>query len=136
MGNRLDNVARELGIRLALQFGSTVKGSSHGRSDVDVAVLLERADVSLREYGDLVQAFQELFPGHEVDLAIINRADPLFLQKITENCRILYGSPGDLQRLSIYAFKRYQDHKKYFAMEREFTARALGPSSRQDCRND
>ncbi len=132
MGNGLDDVARERGIRLALQFGSTVKGASHGRSDVDVAVLLESADVSLQEYGDLLQAFQGLFPGQEVDLAIINRADPLFLQKITENCRILYGPPGELQRLRIYAFKRYQDHKKYFAMEREFTARALGLSSRQE----
>ncbi len=131
MRSRLEDVARERGIRLALQFGSTVTGVSHGRSDVDVAILLERADVSLQDYGDLLQTFQELFPGQEVDLAIINRADPLFLQKITENCRILYGPPGELQRLRIYAFKRYQDHKKYFAMEREFTARALGPSSRQ-----
>jgi len=131
MRSHLEDVAREHGIRLALQFGSTVTGVSHGRSDVDVAVLLEHADVSLQDYGDLLQAFQELFPGQEVDLAIINRADPLFLQKITENCRILYGPPGELQRLRIYAFKRYQDHKKYFAMEREFTARALGLSSRQ-----
>ena len=61
----------------------------------------------------------------QVDLAVINHADPLFLKKITDDCQILFGSVGQLQRLKIYAFKRYQDHRKYFDMERQYAARFL-----------
>ena len=47
-----------------------------------------------------------LHPDHEVDVAIINHADPLFLRKITERCRLLYGSaaaPGRAEDLCVQA---------------------------------
>ncbi len=55
---RLEEIACAHGVVLLLQFGSTVSGRQHPRSDVDLAVL-------------------------------INRADPFFLKKITEDCRLL-----------------------------------------------
>jgi hypothetical protein len=64
-------------------------------------------------------------PDREVDVAILNRADPLFLKKITEDCRLVYGSPRDLQRMKIYAFKRYQDHRRYLDMERLYVEQLL-----------
>ena len=73
----------------------------------------------------MIQELQGVFPEYEVDLALINRADPLFLKKITEDCRLLYGEPRQLQELKIYAFKRYQDHLPYFAMERTYVDRYL-----------
>jgi hypothetical protein len=39
--------------------------------------------------------------------------------------QIHHGSLKDLQKLKIYAFKRYQDHRKYFDMERQYAARYL-----------
>jgi len=92
---------------------------------VDVAVLLERPDMTLEERARLLHELQTLFPDREVDLAVLNRADPLFLKKITDDCRLLYGPPAALQRLRLYAFKRYQDHRKYLDLERRFVADAL-----------
>ncbi len=122
-------IANKYGILLALQFGSSVTGKTHARSDVDVAVLLDRPDISFREHADLLDDVQQLFPGREVDLAVINHADPLFLKKITEDCQILSGPVEQLQRLKIYAFKRYQDHRKYFDMERQYAAKHLASAS-------
>ena len=68
-------------------------------------------------------ALQEVLPDRQVDLAVINRADPLLLKKITERCQLLFGDPRDLEELKIYAFKRYQDHRRYFAMEQAFVDR-------------
>ncbi len=66
-----------------------------------------------------------------MDLAILNHADPLFLKKVTEDCRLLFGAPKELARLNLYAFKRYQDHRRYFDLERHFVAKALtGPVAR------
>lgn len=70
-------------------------------------------------------ATQRLYPEREVDVALINRADPLFLKKITEACQLVYGSPQELQRLRIYAFKRYQDHRRYLDMEGRYVERSL-----------
>ena len=121
---RLSEVCRAHGIRLALQFGSTVSGRTHGASDVDVAVLLERRPASLGAHADLVVDLQALLPGQTVDVALINGADPLFLKQITAQCRLLYGSPRALHELKIYAFTRYQDHRRFLAMERAYvTAR-------------
>jgi predicted nucleotidyltransferase len=125
----VSTIARKFGVVLALQFGSSVTGKTHERSDVDIAVLLERPDISFQEHADLLDDLHQLFPGKEVDLAMINHADPLFLKKIIDDCQILFGSAQRLQRLRIYAFKRYQDHRKYFEMERQYAAKYVASAS-------
>ena len=62
---------------------------------------------------------------HEIDLAVINHADPLFLKQVLERCRLLAGSPRRLAELKIYGFKRYQDHRRYLALESEHVRRVL-----------
>lgn len=121
----LEEIAGRHGLVLIVQFGSSVAGPTHPRSDIDIGVLLDRARLGPGEFAELVHDLQRLSPDREVDLAILNHADPLFLKKITETCRLLYGSPRRLQRLKLYAFKRYQDHRKYLDMERRFVTRAL-----------
>jgi len=125
-GQALEEVARRHRIRLIVQFGSSLTGKTHSQSDVDLAVLLEGPPLSFGEHADLAHELQGLFPDREVDLAFLNRADPLFLKKVTEACRLLYGRTSDLQQLKIYAFKRYQDHRKYLDLERRFVAQTFG----------
>lgn len=120
-----DAIARQHGIRLLLQFGSTVSAREHAQSDVDVGVLLERSPTTLDEWTALAADLQRCFPDRELDLAIINRADPLFLKQIVEGGRLLYGSPRAFAELKIYAFKRYQDHRRFLAMEREYVTRTI-----------
>jgi uncharacterized protein len=125
MQEALHDIAKKHGIVLALKFGSSVTGQVHPRSDVDLAVLLDRSNVTLHEHGELIESLQPLFPDRELDLALINHADPLFLKKITDNCELLYGPPERLQALKLRAFKRYEDHRRFFEMERKFAERFL-----------
>lgn len=125
MANDLNGIAEKHGILLALRFGSSVMGKTHARSDVDIAVLLDRSQITFREHLEILHDMQQLFSEREVDLAILNHADPLFLKKITDHCEVLYGPPERLQRLRIYAFKRFQDHRKYFELERRYAAAFL-----------
>ena len=118
-------IAERHGIRMLLQFGSTVTGQVHERSDVDLGVILARSSIGLRERAELEHDLQSLFPGRKIDLATLNHADPLFLKQATDNCRLLYGSEAELRRLKLYAFKRYQDHRRYLDLERRFVAEAL-----------
>jgi predicted nucleotidyltransferase len=118
-GLGLKELAQRFGIRVILQFGSTVTGTMHGGSDVDLAVQLETPAVSLETILEMQEALQSLFPGREVDLAILNRADPLFRKKIMEGCRILLGTSQDFARLRLYSFKTYQDFRPYLELERQ-----------------
>ena len=78
---RLEEIARRHGIVLMLKFGSAASGRTHPRSDVDIAILRERPDLPFRERAVLAHELQALVPEGDVDLALINRADPLFLKK-------------------------------------------------------
>jgi predicted nucleotidyltransferase len=133
-GEQLGAVGARFGINLIVRFGSSVTGRLHRRSDLDLGVLLGRSPLSLQAYGEMLHELQQLFADREVDLVVLNHADPLFLKKVTETCDLVYGSPRVLQRLKIYAFKRYQDHRRYLAFERKYVERALAERTGGDRR--
>jgi hypothetical protein len=88
-------------------------------------VQLDTPILSLGTILELQEAFQSQFPGRKVDLAILNRADPLFRKKIMESCRMLFGTSQDFARLRLYSFKTYQDFQPYLELERQSVARRL-----------
>lgn len=61
-----------------------------------------------------------------MDLAFLDRADPLFLKKILERCELLFGEPRRFAELRMLAFRRYMDHRRCLAMEADYVARRLG----------
>lgn len=121
----IGEIAQRFGLRLILQFGSTVTGMTHDRSDLDLAVQLDSFPVTLQTILEIQEALQTQFSGHEVDLVILNRADPLLLKKIVESCRLLFGTPQDFARLRLHAFKAFQDFRPYLELERRHVARRL-----------
>lgn len=121
----LARTAQKHGIRLLLQFGSSVTGLVHPDSDVDFAVRLERVPDTLEQEADLIADLQALTPGRNIDVTLINRADPLLLKQIAAHARLVYGTPREFDAFKLYAFKRYQDHCRYFDLEREYVDRAL-----------
>lgn len=121
----LRELAQRFKVRLILQFGSTVTGTTHDRSDLDLAIQFETLHASFQTVLDVQEALQMRFPGRKVDLAILNGANPLFLKKIVESCRVLFGMPQDLARLRLHAFKAYQDFRPYLELERRHVARRL-----------
>ena len=43
---------------------------------------------------------------------------------------LLYGDLTDLRDQRLYAFKRYQDHRRFFALERDYVRRKSAPAGR------
>ncbi len=123
-------LANKHGLLLLLRFGSSVTGRVHAASDIDLAVLFDRAPESLGALADLTADLQTLVPDREVDVAVLNHADPLFLKQVTEHCELVYGSPRRFTEFKMYAFKRYQDHRRYLNMERTYVDRAIGAMTR------
>lgn len=119
----LGEVAKRHGIQLLLQFGSTVTGQTHVDSDLDLAALFDKVPASFLDLGDVVADLQALFPGREVDLAILNHADPLLLRTTTDRAVLLYGTTRRFAEFRMHAFTRYQDHRRFLQLEREYVRR-------------
>ena len=116
----IEEMAKTHRLKMVLIFGSAATGKSHPQSDIDIAVKLSEASINFTDFADLQYDMQKIFPSGEVDLAIINYADPLFLKKIMETAILLYGNKKDLAELKIYAYKRYVDHQRYFNLEKNY----------------
>lgn len=108
---KLKKLAERYKLKLVLAFGSRVTKKMHLGSDFDIAVLLQKNDLTFKQHSSLSHKLQTIFPSCEIDLVLINHTDPLLLKKILENCQILYGSYKELAKLKLYSFKRYCDYK-------------------------
>ena len=115
----IEKIARRYNLSLILAFGSQITGKIHPDSDLDIAVLGKKI-LNQENYSALLFDLIKIFPEKEIDLVIINHADPLLLKKVLENCRLLYGSKRELANLKMYSFHRYCDYQKYFNLEEKF----------------
>ena len=122
--DRLNQLASDYGVRLALLFGSAASGRTHERSDVDVALLF-RETPDFDRFAKFQHELQMELPGRKLDLVLLEHADPLLLKKITESCGLIYGDVRELERLKTYAFRRYQDHRRFLELEREYVHRFI-----------
>jgi predicted nucleotidyltransferase len=111
-------------LRLLLIFGSVVTGRARPDSDLDIGILAGR-QLSPQDWGEIGTRLSTLFPARTVDLADLDRADPLFLAKVSDSAVLLGGTARALAEFRIYAFRRYQDHKRYLALEPAYLARFL-----------
>lgn len=127
----IEELAKNHKLRMVLVFGSAVTGKSHPQSDIDIAVKSSGDPIDYNEFADIQYDLQNLFPGREIDLAILNYADPLFLKKIVETAILLYGEERDLAELKIYAYKRYIDHQRYFQLEKNYVNNFIGKHRRK-----
>lgn len=111
------------GIALVLLFGSQAAGNAREDSDLDIAVRFRDRKPTLRRLLDVQRELSGVFPGREIDVASLERADPLFMKKIAERFAVLFEDRGEADAFLRLAFKRYQDHARYLAVERDFARR-------------
>jgi predicted nucleotidyltransferase len=108
-------VAREIGARLVLLFGSAARAEARRPEDLDIAILaagpLDTVDVTNRLIRRLgIQ---------EVDVVDLRRADPLLLALVARDGVLLYeAAPGELARFASLAARRYADTRKFRESER------------------
>ena len=97
-----------LGVLLAVTFGSRARGIHGPQSGLDVGVWLgSTSDVRLDRL-DAVRA--ALHASLEVDLVVLDLADPLLLYEVAVDGRPVFESrPGTWEEFRILAVKRYYD---------------------------
>lgn len=119
----LGSIAKKFNLKLVLVFGSFATGKNRQGSDLDIAVLGSET-ISFAQQIDLISELSRLFH-QDVDLSVLNSANPLLLFQVSKHAELLYGSQADFARFKLYAFHRYHDYAPYFQMERDFNQKII-----------
>lgn len=102
--DQLRSVVEEHPVRLAVLFGSTVRGERHPRSDVDVAVEFERHVPDVLEAVLALSAdLSEALDTNDVDVSVVDRFDPRVGRRAFSEGRLVLGSA-----------ERFQKHRRAF----------------------
>lgn len=106
-----------------------MSGRMHPESDVDVGVWAERG-LSAAQRTRLWVEISNLFQS-EIDLTLLNRAEPLLLNQVATKGRLLYEHQhGAWQNFKGYAFRYYQDSQKFRDDLIRYLRRELGGAHR------
>ena len=121
----LTTVAREFGLRLIVRFGSTATHRARPDSDQDIAVLA-RPRLTLARAARLVGRLEQALGPPEVDLTLLNDADPLLLYEVARDGVPLYeAEPAAFVAYRSYAARRFDDADKFRRATRAWLERRL-----------
>ena len=114
--SEIKKIAKKFNLKLVFIFGSFAAGKNREDSDLDIAVLGLKK-ISFEEQIDLNNEFSVIF-NKNVDLSILNSANPLLLFQASKNAILIYGSYEEFMKFKLYAFNVYNDYAPYFEMEK------------------
>jgi len=120
---KTSRIAKKFQLKLVVIFGSFANGKNRKDSDLDIAVLGSK-EVSFKEQVQLTNELSLLF-SKNVDLSVLNRANPLLLFQASKNSILLYGDRTEFFKFKIHAFNAYNDYAPYFAMERALNKKLI-----------
>ena len=102
-------------VRAALLFGSQATGAAHADSDVDVAVLLNRAPAGPERSSVLrtvIEALGTTLRADRLDVVILNDAPPKLAFHALRDGRVaLCRDPAELHRFRVRTWSRHADYE-------------------------
>ena len=125
---KIAKIAKKFQLKLVVIFGSFANGKNRKDSDLDIAVLGSR-EVSFNEQISLTNEFSQIF-NKNIDLSVLNKANPLLLFQASENSILLYGSREEFSKFKLYAFNVYNDYAPYFEMEKNLNKKIISAYAR------
>ena len=115
-------------VAFAVLFGSAARGRATAHSDVDLAFWVEGTRLDGREL-DLTNALMALLHRNDVDVVVLNHANPLLQWQVASSgSSLLYERrPGTFQRFQLTAFKRHHDAGRIYRWTREYLHQIVTP---------
>ena len=120
---KIAKLAKKFELKLIIIFGSFANGKNREHSDLDIAVLGLK-EVSFNEQISLVNELSKIL-NKNIDLTVLNKANPLLLFEASKNSILLYGSGKEFLKFKLNAFKAYHDYTPYFAMEKNLNKKII-----------
>jgi len=112
--DRLPEIGEQLGVMLIVTFGSRATGAARPDSDTDVGVWLADPNITPERELDLIRALVGATHEGNLDVVVLNHADPLLGYHIVRDGVLLYErEPGTFDWYRLWAWKRYLDTEKF-----------------------
>lgn len=105
---QIAQIVKKYDLDFVVFFGSQLEGNTHKESDLDIAVKGSRTD-NYKRFGEIFNAFSEVFLGANVDLRFIKNAEPVFLYELFMKGQFLGGDIQDFLNYKAFAYKNYID---------------------------
>jgi uncharacterized protein len=120
---KIKAIAKKYRIKMILVFGSFANGKTHDKSDLDIGIKIVKK-LTLNQDLGLIKELTDVFR-RDVDLVVINYANPLLLHQIAKNSILIYGTQNAFAAFKLYAFHRYNDYAPFFKLEAELNKRII-----------
>ena len=122
----LPEVCERFGVTLVVMFGSRTKGTARPDSDVDMGVWLAVPNITAERELDLIRALVLATREGNLDVVVLNHADPLLGYHVVRDGVLLYErEPGAFDWYKLCAWKRYLDTEKFRQLESEYVSAFL-----------
>lgn len=119
---------RKLEIVVCYLHGSVAEGGAGRESDVDIAALFERMPTDpIAASAGIVAALRGFIPEREMDVAILNNASPLLMQRVAAHgVLLLERVPGDDLAFQIRAMHEYESSRHIAHIGRDLALARAG----------
>ena len=115
-----ERFCRRRRVRLAVLFGSSVTGRRTAHSDLDLAFWLRDEPKPSSEL-DLTNVLMSLLHCNDVDVVVLNHANPLLQWQVASTGKPLYErQAGAFVRFQVRAFRRYHDGHRIYQWTRAY----------------
>lgn len=120
---KIAKIAKKFQLKLVLIFGSFAMGKNRVDCDLDIA-LLGNKEIAFKSQISLTNELSKVF-NKNVDLSVLNQANPLLLFEASKSPILLYGNRSDFLKFKLYAFKAYHDYAPYFKLENNLNKKII-----------
>ena len=121
---RLRKLRRRHRLKFIILHGSHVTGKARRDSDVDIAVVRERATARSKSFLDLHHDLTRALSranGLKLDLKPLDRTDPLFRHEVVRDGRLICGDKTAYEEFKAVTLRMYEDARPLFELEHALT---------------
>lgn len=119
--NQLKKICTQYSINLLIIFGSYASDMFNEESDVDIAIMAENPYKILKTQKKLVGELSRLFEYRDIDLILLNHADPLLRFIIARKGKLVYEKEkGFFNIFKVRAMSEHNDAQKFYKLDKQF----------------
>jgi|SRR6056297_251984 len=118
---KLINLCGKYQIKLMVIFGSFITEYFNHQSDIDLAVLATDINLIKDNKSIILKKLGNLFEHREIDLILLNHADPLLKFNIAAEGKIIYEKEtGIYNKFKVRAMNEHNDAKKFYKLDKKY----------------
>jgi predicted nucleotidyltransferase len=122
---KLKEFVNKYNISLILIFGSYAKGRARELSDLDIGIKFDK-NIDMNLYSSILRELVEIFNREDIDVVVLNYADPLLRFEIITSCKVLYQAYSEAYiDFYLYSVKSYDDVRKLRKLEENYLKKGI-----------